>query len=70
MLLSIPERKLGMGEVTDEHVKAELDYVTNKGYMYMSDELWVYVHLAFAFIKAIVYLADKISEAIIINNRK
>jgi hypothetical protein len=57
-----------MSEVTDEHVKAELDYVTNKGYM--SGERWVYIHLAFAFIKSIVYLADKISEAIIINNRK
>jgi hypothetical protein len=51
-----------MSEVTDQKVQEELDYVTSKGYM--SGGQWIYVHLAFAFIKAIVYLADKISEAI------
>ncbi len=54
--------------VTDEHVRKELDYVTNSGYM--TGGKWVYVHLAFAFIKAIIYLADKLSEAIIINHSK
>jgi hypothetical protein len=51
-----------MSEVTDQKVQEELDYVTSKGYM--SGGQWIYIHLAFAFIKAIVYLADKISEAI------
>jgi hypothetical protein len=54
--------------VTDEHVRQELNYVTSNGYM--SGEYWVYIHLAMAFIKAIVYLADKLSEAIIINHSK